>query len=198
MENTGESLSTWVPAVMGLLGVLLGTLLGWIGKLVDERIRQANRREAFAPLVFQKRLSAYEQLAELIVSGSAEVSQVISNGELSQDQRHDIVSHVVLQIAEFVENNPLYIDEELGAHCTALFMGVEHLYATEGEEKANALSRYQTMRLEAFRMINEESGVAEVNKLFKSINKPKLSGPLIERLRELRAQKDRGKPDRNG
>jgi hypothetical protein len=37
-------------------------------------------------------------------------------------------------------------------------------------------------------MIAEDSGVAKINRLFKSINQSKITGPFIERLRERRKE----------
>ncbi len=38
-------------------------------------------------------------------------------------------------------------------------------------------------------MIAEDAGIAEINRLFKAINRPKLSGPVIDYMRELRRNK---------
>jgi hypothetical protein len=47
------------------------------------------------------------------------------------------------------------------------------------------------MKADAFRMIGEDSGVAQINKLFKSINRPKLTSSVIDRIQELRDEKKR-------
>jgi len=67
-------------------------------------------------------------------------------------------------------------------------MGVEDIPETAGEVREALLRDYRTMRKDAFRMIAEDSGIAEINKLFKVINRPDIGGPLIERIRELRKQ----------
>ena len=38
-------------------------------------------------------------------------------------------------------------------------------------------------------MILEDLGVAKVNRLFRSINRPKITSPVIEGIRELRKEK---------
>jgi len=39
-------------------------------------------------------------------------------------------------------------------------------------------------------MILEDSGVIKVNRLFRDINRPTISSPVIERIRELRREHD--------
>jgi hypothetical protein len=168
----------------GVVGVLLGALL-------NEFVRRNNRKELYAPKIFEKRLAAYESLAELIQNGSEVANEVIENPDLTAEQRHDVIATVVMSIAKFMDKNPLYLDKELGAHCAALFMGVEDIYSTKGEEKKALLRKYYGMRTEALRMIREDSGVAQINKLFRTINRPKIGGPIVEAIRELRRNQHR-------
>jgi hypothetical protein len=102
--------------IVGILGVVLGVLL-------NEVMRRKNRREVYAPKIFEKRLSAYEGLAEHIQSGSEIADEVIENLSLTKEQRHDLISVPISEIAKYVDSHRLYIDGELSAHCTALFMG---------------------------------------------------------------------------
>jgi hypothetical protein len=64
--------------------------------------------------------------------------------------------------------------------------GVEDIRDSNDEQRDSLLRDYYHSRSEAFRMIAEDSGIAQINKLFKSINRPALNGPIIERIRELR------------
>lgn len=166
-------------ALVGILGITLGIL-------VSEILRRKNRREQFAPEIFSKRLTAYEGLFEKIYLGNDIANEIIKSDKLNQTERHHLTSHLIGDIAEHADANMLYLDPDICAHSTALFMGIEDIYSLEGSEKKEMLHHYYDMRKEALRMIKEDSGVAEINVLFTSINKPKLSGPIIERLRELR------------
>ena len=170
--------------IAGIVGALLGVLL-------NEFVRRRNRRELYASKIFEKRLAAYENLTELIESGSEVAKAVIENPDLTAQQRHDLIADVVMSIAKSMDKNRLYIDEELGTHCAALFMGVEDIYEAKGEEREKLLRNYRSLRGEALRMIREDSGVAEINKLFRTINRPKFGGPIIEAIRELRQKQGR-------
>ena len=176
-------LAILVPTV-GVIGVVLGVLL-------NELLRRRNCRELYAPKIFEKRLAAYEGLAELIQNGGGVANEVIENPDLTAEKRHDLIMAPIMSIAKYVDRSWLYIDEELGAHCTALFMGVEDIYEAKGDEKDKLLSNYYHLRKKALRMIGEDSGVVEINKVFRAINRPKIGGPVVEAIRELRRKQRR-------
>ena len=177
--------STIIVPVIGIVGVIVGALL-------NELMRRRNRRELYAPKIFEKRLAAYEGLVEQIHHGSKVADKVIENRNLTPEQRHDLVSVVVQSMAKFVEKEHLYIDSELAVHCMALFMGVEEIHDAVEDEKQALLDQYRQMRKEALRMAAEDSGVAEINRLFKAINKPKIDGALIRYFREAQREAGRG------
>jgi hypothetical protein len=102
-----------LASIAGVVGVLLGVLL-------NEFVRRKNRRELYAPKIFEKRLAAYENLAELIQNGSKVANEVIENPDLTTEQRHDVIGAVVVSIAKSMDKDLLYIDKELGAYCAAL------------------------------------------------------------------------------
>jgi hypothetical protein len=172
----------FLPVILSTGGTVVGIV---IGVAISETMRRRNRRELYAPLIFEKRLAAYEGLIERIQKGSDIASEVIKNTELTQDQRHELISVAIQSLAKFADSNRLYIDEELTLHCTALFMGVEDIQDA-GTEKDEMLNLFYEMRKEALRMISEDSGVAEINRLFKSINKPKIDGELIRYFRKVK------------
>lgn len=170
-----------IAPIIGIVGVIVGVLL-------NEFMRRRNRRELYAPKIFEKRLAAYERLIEQIHQGSKVAHEIIENDDLTHDQRHDLISVVVHSMAEFIEKNRLYLDEDLTVHCMALFMGTEDIQGASGEDRQKLLDHYHQMRKEALRMAVEDSGVAEINRLFKTINKPRIDGELIRYFRQ--AQKE--------
>lgn len=181
-----EYLPIITPAI-GIVGILVGALL-------SEFLRRRNRRELYAPMVFDKRLAAYEGLIEQINHGSEVATEIIENDKFTQEQRHELISVVVLGMAKFTEKHRLFLDEELSAHCIALFMGVEDIHGANEEDKQELLGNYRQMRSEALRMAVEDSGVSEINRLFKAINKPKIDGAFIDYLRKLKREKGRTPP----
>ncbi|MCW2368907.1 hypothetical protein [Sphingobium sp. B11D3D] len=170
-----------VVSTIGIVGVIVGALL-------NEFVRRRNRRELFAPSIFEKRLAAYEGLMEQISQGSNVAEEVIQNYNLTKEQRTELIGVVVHSIAEFTEKHRLYLDEDLSVHCMALFMGVEDIHDASTGNQQELLANYRQMRKEALRMAVEDSGVAEINRLFKVINKPKIDGALIRYFRKAKLE----------
>lgn len=171
--------------------IIIGLISLIIGAVLNEFLRRKNRREFYAPQIFDKRLKVYEQLLEKIQNGYTVATEVIENGELTQQERHELISSVIHDIAQFTDTNYLYIDEDLAVHSVALFMGVEDIYVSSEDIKQEKLSNFFRMRREALRMISEDSGVSEINKLFKSINKPKIDGAVIRYFRQLKKRNNK-------
>ncbi len=173
-----------VAAIFGLIGIILGVIL-------NEVFRRKSRIENFASIVFEKRLNIYEQLFKKIQEANTIANDVISNPAYSEKERNDIIFVAGLDIAEFCDEHAFFIDSDLGAHCTALMLGdIEKIYALDDEpEKQRTIREYQESYTNTLRMIEEEAGVYQVKKLFKSISKPKLDSPIIARLNELREEK---------
>jgi hypothetical protein len=167
--------------LIGLVGVPLGIVLG-------ELLRRRQRAEQFAVAILAKRLEAYDTLLTLLYEGGRIASEVIDNAELSATDRHHLISEAIAPIANHTDRSLLYIDEELGAHCVALFMGLEELRELPEAERDERLAEYRRQWRKTRRMILDDSGVTKVNRLFRDINRPRITSPVIERIRELRRE----------
>lgn len=118
-------MDVFLGAIISFLGVTLGAVL-------SEFLRRRNRIESFANPVFEKRLSAYHELFKKVQEANQVADEVITNSSYSQQERTELVSGEILEIARFCDDNAFFIDTDLGAHCTALLMGVEDIYVSEG------------------------------------------------------------------
>lgn len=177
-------MQTLYGPIIGIVGVIVGII-------INEFLRRSRRAEEYSSDIFKKRLRAYETLMVLINDGNDVANEVINNVALTPGDRHDLISHAIEPIAKHVDRNVLYIDEYLAAQCVALFMGVEDIPETTEPEKTALLREFYNSRREAKRMIAEDSGIAQINRLFKSINRPKITGPIIERIKELRREQEK-------
>ncbi|MET3526476.1 hypothetical protein [Phenylobacterium koreense] len=174
----------WADVATGFVGVL-GVVLGVV---VNEMLRRRNRIESYSARVFDRRLAIYEELSAKMVAARSVANDVMTNPIYSGEERHEIMSCVILDMAGFADKNALFIDSDLSAHCVAAFMGAEDVFEMPiGAEREEAKRAFWAMDANAQRMIREDSGVAEISKLFKKINKPTLSSPIIDRIRELRS-----------
>ena len=165
-------------ALIALVGVLLGIVL-------NEQLRRRNRIENYSTSVFERRLSLYEELFRRVSMYSEVATEVIENDELTKEQRHEAVSFAIHEVAGFCDEHELYINEELTVHCVPILMGVEDIYYIDNkDEKERELERFRNNLLAAKRMIRKEAGIADLDKLYRSITKPKHAGPIIEYYRK--------------
>lgn len=156
---------------------------------MNEIVRRRNRREVFAPKIFEKRLEAYEGLFERVHASDKELSELLAGDSLTKEEAHAHVSKLVFHVAYYVEDHRLYLDDDLRGHCVAVFVSAEDLLLARGKKREELQRSYSDMLNHAYKMISEDSGIAEVTKLFKLINRPKMSGPFIEAVQRLRREK---------
>ena len=101
-----------------------------------------------------------------------------------------MVASRVFPLLEFMDRNSLYLNDEMTVHCGGMWMSVDEIPAIEdAEERAAQIKAFRTDFKDAKEMIEEESGLKRINKLFRSISKPKYSSRLIEHYRELQAER---------
>lgn len=169
----------WI-SIIGVVGVVVGVLL-------KEIIRRSRRIETFRPAIFEKRLVKYEKLMELIQAGYDVASDVMENEEFTKEERHALISKAILNIAEFTDKEDLYIDPELDAHCVATFMVAEDVMSIgDPREREERKQMIRDMYKGVKRMMREDSGICEIVKLFKKFHKPKLTIPVIDRIKYLK------------
>ena len=172
-------------AIIGLIG-LLGIIIGIV---LNEYLRRTRRIEMYSTLIFKRRLNAYTKLYQILNESIPTINDILLNEDLTKEDRHSLASSVILRIADFFDKNALFIDDNLGAHCTALFMGSEDIYFIEdNEEKNKEIAKLINQYKSTKNMIIDDSGVSKVKKLFKKIQKTKLSSPTIDYLKKLKKE----------
>ena len=130
--------------VFSIIGVLVG-----VG--INEVFRRRRRIEVYAARFFDERLAKYAELIHLLHSGYEVASDVMKNPDYSAGERHEMISGVVLSIAQFSDENELFVNEELSVHCSTVFMGAEEVYGIEDvakreKRKAEILESYVLAR----------------------------------------------------
>ena len=150
-------------ALIGLLGVL-------IGLLINEHFRRRNRIEAYSSRIFDKRIQIYEELFAKVSACSEIISDLIENNKYSKEERHDIVSVAVHALAQYGDEHAIYLNEHIVVQYMTLMMGVEDIYYIENkEERERETQRVWKHLRDTKKMIRAESGLEELDKLFKSI-----------------------------
>lgn len=169
-------------ALIGLLGVL-------IGLLANEFFRRRSRIESYSSSVFNKRIEIYEELFQKVGACSEIISDVIENSTYSKEQRKDIVSAAIHDLASFGDTHDFFINEHVSLHYMTLLMGVEEIYDIKSKrKKKKEIDRVWKNLRETKRMIRKESGIEALDKLFRSITMARHKSPLIEYYQDLEKQ----------
>ncbi len=176
--------AAWIGVIGGLAGVLLGSG-------ISELLRRSNRIEIYASHIFDKRTQIYEQLYTKMVEGQDVVEQVMKNDELSAEERHAMISTIVLDLADFCDVHQLYLNEELALHCSASFMGAEEVIDIKSLKKREEAAKAIRINVKnAKSMIKAESGIARIDRFFGSLTRAKHSSPVIDHYRSLQNEKN--------
>lgn len=171
-------------ALIALAGVLIGVLLG-------EHFRRSHRVEIYSEKLFDRRLEVYERLMQLVQNAYSVASAVVERNDLTHDERHQIVSGAIHEIATYVDANELFVDSYIGAHVTGMIMGTEDIADIVDEsEKQLAIARFRAGYVVAKKMIREESGVEQINRYFKLVSKSKPDSPMIRLLKHFESKND--------
>lgn len=115
------------------------------------------------------------------------ITDVIENPDYSKEQRKDIISTAVLDLAGFGDANDFYLNEHINLHYMTLLMGVEEIHDIKSKkQKKKEIERVWKNLRETKRMIRKESGIEALDKLFRSITMAHHKSPLIEYYQDLK------------
>lgn len=168
--------------LIGIIGILVGVLL-------NELFRRSNRIENYSSRIFDKRLQIYEELLARLQETSEFVSDIVKAEELQAEEKHESCHPKILNLLGYCDSNQLYLNDEIIVHIGATFCRIGEII--DSDDQAFRDSEFQEFWRDinnAKGMIKAESGIEEMNALFKKITKAKHSSPIIEYYR-------RGKSD---
>lgn len=190
LPTNTDRLVEWVTTLD--LNVLLSSFIGLLGVLVgifvNEYFKRKDREALFSDAIFQKRLFVYEELFIKMHKASEVGGEIIKEENLSKEERHEIWSTVVLDIAGYTDKHKLYINEEIAVHCIATLIGIEEIYDLPKDEKARESSKFYTGLKEASDLIKEETGINRLDKFFKKINRPYIRSSYIDLYNEVKEE----------
>jgi hypothetical protein len=149
-------------ALIALAGVLTGMVL-------TEYYRRLSRIEKYSSTVFDKRLEIYERFLRLLHSSANKVRDVIEEPSLTEEAAHEQVMAATLKLMHYCDRHPLFIHQEITVHCGAVFTGALDVIEMPPQERPRGLDAFNRGVRQAIRMITAESGVEELNKLFRAI-----------------------------
>lgn len=170
-------------ALIGLAGLLIGALLA-------EYFRRNNRIEVYSQKIFERRLEIYEQVMKLVQAAYQVTSDALDDSTMSHEVRSAAIATEIVRIAEYVDENALFVNEYIAADVTALFIGIEEIPKIEDdEERQVALTHFRSHYKAVKQNILEESGIRQINDHLKIVSRSKLDSPIIRRLKEMRRER---------
>ncbi len=177
-----EKLVDWFIGVpwYQVLVVVIGPLSALLAVLISEYFKVRGREALFSEEIFKRKIVIYENLFRVMWDAYEKNSELIStnalSSEQSEEQRKKVWSPTILGVAAYLDENKLYISEELTIHCISSLIGGEDLPVMNEEEKKDFyLNRSRTIDL-----IKEESGLKRLDNFLGKINNVKLKSGYIE------------------
>ena len=167
-------------AIIGLVGVVLGIVL-------NEVLRRRNRVEVLLSKAFEKRLSVYDEMFRKLNDCISIAHDVMENPKYSKEERSELWSTVVLDVAEFSDANRLYLNEDITVHSMMTLIGIEDIFEIEdSKRKEKEKAKFGREIHEAKEMIRKETGLAELDNLFRSITKAKHQSNYLDYVNKMR------------
>lgn len=165
-------------ALIGLIGVVIGILC-------NEYFRRENRIEKYSEKNFEKRLQIHESLFEKIKEDYEAINNLINDRELTLEERHNIVSKVILELADFIDVIEFYLDERLVVQVMTLFMGTEEILPDSADREEKISTFRKDLKLTK-KMIIDESGVTQAVNSFRKVSKSKPTSSIISYFESLK------------
>ena len=162
----------WIFSGLGifLISGITSVLTFCLGFIISEVVRRINRAEMINVQIFDKRLEIYHKFRSLInrtYKAKIEFHEHLKSGEYEPEYIAQKYNEAVIALMEFMDDNSLFISEELGVHCMTTFVSHPEEYS-EIEQCERELSEdYKSI----IQMLHSESGMKMLNKSMKKMLK---------------------------
>ncbi len=181
------SSSNWLT----FLAIIIGPISILATVLLTQFFKDKERESLFSGIIFERKLGIYEDLYHKMETIYSEGISLAENKDLTKKERKEKWSESAISLAEFLDNNGMYINRDIQIHCTITVIGIEDIADLPEKKKKDALKKFNDDRYEAERLIKEDIGVKRIEKFLSNINKPELTSRHIEYFNKLRKEKKR-------
>ncbi len=151
-----------------------------VGIFINEHFRRKDKEALFSDRIFDKKLEIYENLHLKMQEFYIKAEDVINDKQLSKEEKIKEISPIIISIAVYLDENNLYINEDLAMHCMLTLVGIEDI-SSEKE-----ISNFRKDRKITTQLIREEAGLKRLDKFYDKINKKETTSKYIEYIKELR------------
>jgi len=169
-------------ALIGLFGLIVGIIL-------SEYFRRKRRIENYSSRIFERRLTIYEEFFNKIHEATSIHSDMFADHNLSNEKKNDIAVTAGLSLMKFCDDSKFYLNEEIIVHCGATFVGVSDFFEETDESKKEQIKKdfFEGIR-DLYEMIKKESGINQIDNLFRSITKAKHQSHIIDYYKEIKSK----------
>ncbi|MDC4533618.1 hypothetical protein OHV54_12010, partial [Acinetobacter baumannii] len=98
---------------------------------------------------------------------------------------HNIVSKVILELADFIDVIEFYLDERLVVQVMTLFMGTEEILPDSADREEKISTFRKDLKITK-KMIIDESGVTQAVNSFRKVSKSKPTSSIISYFESLK------------
>ncbi len=170
---------------------MLETLVGLVGLLaglvISEYFRRRSRIEGYAQEIFIKRLNVYEELFKRIHATRKIEAEIEREHELTAEEKVDIWSTAIISMANFLDENELYIEEEITAQTMLALIGLHSIFETNDSDEQEKIKRKYSQDIsETISMIKSETGLSKIERHYKRLTNAKHNSDYLHMIRKLR------------
>ncbi|UMO42746.1 hypothetical protein L2Z44_16460 [Acinetobacter baumannii] len=130
-------------------------------------------------------MQIHESLFEKIKEDYEAINNLINDRELTLEERHNIVSKVILELADFIDVIEFYLDERLVVQVMTLFMGTEEILPDSADREEKISTFRKDLKITK-KMIIDESGVTQAVNSFRKVSKSKPTSSIISYFESLK------------
>lgn len=153
-----------VAALIGMLGVFVGMVL-------DYFIRRDERLNKFSEIVFNKRLTIYEELYEKVQDYRQLFGKLIEDEETNADERERLLFLSGLEVMRFSDESGFYLSDELTVYLGAILSGNGGLFSGDEPKdiKEKRIENFRSDISSGLEMIRAEAGLRKITSNFKKL-----------------------------
>lgn len=158
-----------------------------IGFFIAEYYRRKRRIEDYSNAIFGRRFKAYEKLFQFVNESENLGREILETEKYNQEERHKRWMDLVYRMEKFTVDNALYLNEEISFHCVTCLAGVDSIPENKNiKERSEAISEFHNDIKDAKKMIKDEIGLTQVEKVFRKISNSKPKSDRIKYFRDIK------------
>ncbi|WP_338841237.1 hypothetical protein [Flavobacterium ginsenosidimutans] len=154
-------------------------LLKWKSQAENESLSIINNdfNQHYNSSLFESRIKVNEKLFNEVSEANSLINELINLTGISNKERHNIGYYIGLQVAQFIQDNDFYIQDEIGLQCIGTFVAVSDIFDSKNTTREETLDNFRRnvrASLKLLKSINSD-GIIDTTK----------KTPLMARYNEL-------------